>query len=43
MPPSRYAAGVLLIHGWSITWFPDPWDGTGTWLWNAPVGEKNAL
>lgn len=27
MPPSRFAAGVLLTHGWSRTWFPEPWDG----------------
>ena len=27
MPPSRFAAGVLLTHGWSISWFPEPWGG----------------
>ena len=39
-PPSRYAAEVLLIHACSVTWFRDPWDSAGTWLWNVPVQEK---
>ena len=27
MPLSRFAAGVLLTHGWSRIWFPELWDG----------------